>query len=174
MAKLNFSGHDVWMVNVHLDCNSYENQLNKLMGRIDDLPAEDVVILAGDFNVYALGDGTGENSSKCVAKADELPRWNTLYSATAESGLRLVSGFEHTAPAHDPFKTIDYVFLRDPQGLFTGSTAYRISPSWHGWGSDHYMTDHVGVEVILETGLPRPPTLNWSELQEAGLVLIAF
>ena len=174
VAKMDFAGHDVWAVNVHLDCRAYENQLNNLMDRIDELPADDAVILAGDFNIFALGDGAQGRSSPCVAQAGELPRWNTLFAKTAASGLRLVSGFEHTAPAHDPSMTIDYVFLRDPQGLFTASAAHRISPAWYGWSSNYYTTDHVGVEVILETGLPRSPSLNWAELLETGIVPAVF
>lgn len=173
VARIEFGGHDVWMVNTHLDCNVYEHQLQNLMGKIDDLPAEDAVLLAGDFNISALGEGSG-GSGKCVAGPDELPRWNRLYAEAAASGLRLVSGFAPTAPAHNPSKTIDYIFLRDPQGLFSASTAHRISPAWYGWSSHYYTTDHIGVEVILETGAPRPPSLNWSEFLEEGVVAAAF
>ncbi|MFK7986208.1 MAG: endonuclease/exonuclease/phosphatase family protein [Sandaracinaceae bacterium] len=171
VTRIDFQGQPAWIVSTHLGWECHGTQVSALRAQLATLPPDELLVVAGDFNVRRAGRN-GPDGGPYTVHAANLSEWNHLVSEFDSVGLRYINVPGNTASAVNPTKQIDFVFVRDPSGRVTGLSTSRIRPVFGvgTLGTGTYLTDHIGVEVVLHTTIPTHPAIGWLRSSEIDLL----
>lgn len=125
------SGHHFHFFNTHFDHRgrqAREESARLLRARARALPAEDIVIITGDFNAYA------EDSEpySLLTGAELFDAWTS--AAGRKGPANTWSGFE--APKEDSQRRIDWILFRGPLDCLSAETVLYNQDG--RYPSDHY------------------------------------